>query len=157
MDEEKGKAKFDKASKVLTITLPVLPPPPPADAPPQTPLVTPLEADQDEPTSVSAAPRAEGRIGGGAGETQEEEGTEPSPDCPSADGVMLEHSPPVPDSTTATNWLRTGDWLCPPFSYRQEDTMVVFCLRTAQVKENSLVQYFDEHYVSYYQPLRLKH
>lgn len=154
VDEDKGKAKFDKASKVLTITLPVLPPPPP-EALPQTPLITPLEDDapdqsvEDEPISVSAAPRAEERMGGGAGENQEEEDTESSLECPSADdAVTLEYSSPVTDSTVVTSWLRMGDWCCPPFSYRQEDTMVVFCLHTAQVKENSVVQYFDDHYVS---------
>ena len=47
------------------------------------------------------------------------------------------------------DWLLSrGEWVCPPFSYRQEEAVIVFCLHTSEVKENSLVKYFDDHSVS---------
>ena len=41
-----------------------------------------------------------------------------------------------------------GEWVCPPFSYRQEDATVVFCLHTAGAKESTLVKLFDDYSVS---------
>lgn len=48
----------------------------------------------------------------------------------------------------SSKWVSAGDWLCPPFSYRQEDTIVVFCLHTPGVKPKSLVKFFEDHSVS---------
>lgn len=161
VDEEKGKARFDKTKKVLTITLPVLPPPPAPKAPPQSPLVTPLEADgtdngcsQAESLSSTATASIATKEAEKTSSILEQDGVEQDKVEDSQTDV---DSPCAPleqdtDSTSAIERVQEkcsakGKWMCPPFSYRQEDAVVVFCLHTAHVKENSMVQCFDEHYV----------
>ena len=46
------------------------------------------------------------------------------------------------------DWSSKGHWVCPQFTYRQENDVVVFCLHVVGVKERSLVQLFDDHFVS---------
>ncbi len=46
------------------------------------------------------------------------------------------------------DWVSTGEWSCPPFSYRQDECSVTFVLHTPSVKENSFVTNFDQHFVS---------
>ena len=164
MDEEKGTAKFDKARKVLTVTLPVLPPSRQAQLPTPS-IVTPLE-ETDSPKQPA----------GGEGEAEDlkeekesvvEDGLKPkvtmieSTDDTVADlGVCLkeeEASVIVPAAAaqdthvrTHAQWSAKGEWVCPPFSYRQEDAIIAFCLHTPFVKKSSLVQYFDQHYVRHF-------
>ena len=52
----------------------------------------------------------------------------------------------VPEVTK--DWTSKGEWLCPPFIYRQDDSCVYFMLQTSGVKESSMVSHFDEHQVS---------
>lgn len=47
-----------------------------------------------------------------------------------------------------TDWSCRKHQACPPFSYRQDDDVVVFCLHTSGVKEGSLVKLFDTTSVS---------
>jgi dynein assembly factor 2 len=212
VDEDKGKAKFDKASKVLTITLPVLPPSAnlPPQATPQAPLITPLDTDTREPLATKeldeastpvdfaqvvdpeqspkgpeqcleqSSPEGPELSPGGPEQSPAKGGPGQSPEAPrqsaegpgqsvkgpgqsaegpgqsvkgpgqsaegpgqSAEGPIL-----VGVSQPSQDWLLKGGWLCPPFSYRQEDTVVVFCLHTPHVKENSMVQCYDDHFVS---------
>ncbi len=44
--------------------------------------------------------------------------------------------------------VSTGEWSCPPFSYRQDECSVTFVLHTPNVKENSFVANFDQRFVS---------
>lgn len=160
IDEEKGSAKFDKTKKILTVTLPVLPPPaththlPPAGL---------IQEDADVSDSDKTQP-----LENGSSETaraDEEEGGL-TPEGVSVGDPLLSESPPNISPTPAVDqeqqqpevdtpvqapqddWTSTGEWVCPPFSYRQEDSVVVFCLHTASAKEKTLVKYFDEYFVS---------
>ena len=48
------------------------------------------------------------------------------------------------------DWSSKGEWLCPPYSYRQDENSVYFVLQTSGVKRPSMAKYFDEHQVSVY-------
>ena len=239
VDEEKGRAKFDKAKKVLTITLPVLPPPPTTTTPQQ--LHNQPERDiiaqEPEERSVGSEDCTQRTVG-----TIKENGQSlPGDEASSSNGSELmsngyhdmdeepdkqdsspdrqdfnqeKHPESVPDKDKEDPNQDSGpdkrdsgpdkrdsgpdkrdsgpdrrdsdpdrqdsgpdkqdsgpdkrdsgpdrqdtqpqerlsgvkrEWVCPPFSYRQEDALVVFCLHTANAKENTLVKYFDEYYVS---------
>lgn len=65
-----------------------------------------------------------------------------------AASLVPDESATVMESVLPKEWSSKGKWICPPFSYRQDDTIIVFCLHTPSVKEKSLVKYFDDHSVS---------
>ncbi len=46
------------------------------------------------------------------------------------------------------DWSSKGEWLCPPYSYRQDENSVYFVLQTPGVKRPSMAKHFDEHQVS---------
>ncbi|GLC36093.1 hypothetical protein PLESTB_001381400 [Pleodorina starrii] len=93
VDDDKGKAKFDKARKQLEITLPVVPPPPPTRAPAAAAAAAPLvqelpggprEQPQQQLPGEGLATAAEGRTvappaGGERGVEEEEEEEEAGP------------------------------------------------------------------------------
>ena len=64
-----------------------------------------------------------------------------------ADDIQQEEVVGVVQEVTK-EWSSKGEWLCPPFSYRQDDNTVFFVLYTPGVKKSSLVSHFDEHKVS---------
>lgn len=161
VDEEKGNAKFDKSKKVLTVTLPVLPPSktcphqPPAqdDAEEEIAVPSPEVGEYANVTTVKTDKVVE-ENGNLQNERKSEcnstDDSQPSSGNPvtSDDSTKQE---PVVDSTPQTlqeDWTSTGEWVCPPFTYRQDDTIIAYCLHTANAKEKSLVKYFDEHFVS---------
>ena len=149
MDDEKAKAKFDKAKHVLTVTLPVVPPPllspRPFTPPQQTPLISELHLDAIKQEDVHSAEDKGGKDEQCEDKLSEEEETSLEPSGGSS-RELNEGSEPV--VCREGEWSSTGEWTCPPFSYRQEDSTVVFCLHTAGVRETTLVKHFDEHYVS---------
>lgn len=55
---------------------------------------------------------------------------------------------PTISHTLAEEWISTGEWSCPPFSYQQDESTVTFILHTPSVKEKSLVANFDQSIVS---------
>lgn len=153
IDEEKARAKFDKPKKVLTVTLPVVPLPEtrPQQQPP-TAATDPVEVQEEEERRVETngqslceevADRAAADNGPGEGEEVSQESS-----------VDLQESQELePEAVVAPqtqgHWVSKGEWVCPAFSYRQEDTLVVFCLHTPQTTENSIVKCFSEHSVSF--------
>ena len=46
------------------------------------------------------------------------------------------------------DWSSKGEWLCPPYSYRQDENSVYFVLQTPGIKRPSMAKHFDEHQVS---------
>lgn len=54
----------------------------------------------------------------------------------------IDHAPPMEE------WASIGEWCCPPFRYRQDDSSVTFVLTTPNVKESSFVTNFGHHFVS---------
>ena len=117
VNEDLARAKFDKSTSSLIVTLPVLPPTTPT---PQHPhmtkphaLIEPLSNDEsndnDEPVVTTNV-------------------TEPEPI----------------KSSVRSDWSINDSWECPPFSYRQNDDCVSFVLHIAFVKENTMISHFDQ-------------
>ena len=107
-----------------------LPHPPPL-APPTRPLVSELPDDEiTKPTNGLAETESHDI------KTEEVEDTKQEEELV---GVVQEVS---------KDWTSKGEWLCPPFTYRQDDSCVYFMLQTSGVKKSSMVSHFDEHQVS---------
>ncbi len=137
MDSDKGTAKFDKAKQVLTVTLPVLCPPP-MEVPPilQKQLVKEMEptvgsgsesANHDEDKRAHDVPTT----------NDSPESTTPDVATPTSD-----HAPLMEE------WASIGEWCCPPFKYRQDESSITFVLNTPNVKESSFVTNFGQNFVS---------
>lgn len=166
IEEDKGGAKFDKVKKSLTITLPVVPLQ--TTLPAENPLVTEVATDStnqvQEPESCDLQPH-----------DREDTITSDSESKLTSQDVEVSHDLDIHSttnqnaqirshdlSTEPTNqkpeilpktagvpqqWVSTGSYVCPPFSYRQDEESVSFVLHTAAVKETSLVSHFDQHQV----------
>lgn len=52
------------------------------------------------------------------------------------------------DGGRSVPFSSTGQWACPPFTYRQDADGVCFVLHTAGAKEATLVSFFDRNLVS---------
>ena len=170
VDEEKGRARFDKSKHSLTITLPVLPGKPPTVEPLVTEVAPKLTNQDEEPESHDS-----NKLTNPKESCDSSELTNPEESCDSSEltnqikasddaivndtiteneGLKLEATPTQPTNQisghVSQQWpsSSSGAWQCPPFNYRQDDESVSFVLLTANVKENSLVSYFDQHYVS---------
>ena len=169
IEEDKGGAKFDKVKKSLTITLPVVPLQ--TTLPAENPLVTEVATDStnqvQEPESCDLQPHeSEDTI-----TPDSEIAVESKPnsqDVEVSDDLDI-HSTTNQNaqvgshdlSTEPTNqkaeilpktgvpqqWVSTGSYVCPPFSYRQDEESISFVLHTAAVKKTSLVSHFDQHQV----------
>lgn len=148
VDDEKGKAKFDKSKETLTVTLPVLPP---VDQPdlvdiPVRPLVSelPLESENEIVIKEEESLKVDEGVKRNSNSLLEDDSTgEPT------NQDMVEKSCDKGVSSLVTEeWTSVGEWSCPPFSYRQDDSGVTFVLYTPNVKEQSLVSSFDQSYVS---------
>lgn len=168
IDEEKGIAKYDKCKHVLTVTLPVLPPKTPLSQPlPSNSLPTTemQETEQDLATTSSNLPcdeedrKLEEVSSTEASSSQDHILPLPSSqslDPPATAETVTDGSPdadiavtsPIVQAGEMENWSSKGHFVCPPFSYRQDNGVVVFCLHTSGVKEQSLVNLFDDHFVS---------
>ena len=144
VDDEKGKAKFDKAKKTLTVTLPVLPP---VDQPdlvdvPVRPLVSEIPLESENETVIED----EGVTHNGNSDLSlKEDDFIGEPTNQDAVGKSCDNRS---SSHVTEEWTSVGDWSCPPFSYRQDESSVTFVLYTPCVKEQSLVSNFDQSYVS---------
>ncbi len=164
VNDEKAKAKFDKTKRVLTITLPVVPPPPPPpqsfEPPCQPPLVSEIHQDATnqpsqehenilEPLNRQDEDESCVSVNGNKENKEAESSEDPPPELNETNQSSAFHQ---------GEWSSTGgEWVCPPFSYRQEDDTVAFCLHTPGVKENTLVKHFDDHCVSdFTEPSRKK-
>ena len=171
IEEDNGGAKFDKAKKSLTITLPVVPLQ--TTVPAVNPLVTEVATEstnqEQEPESHDLKPQESESavttdIAGGitVGSKLTNENVEVACDLDvhstNQNGQVGSHdlgTPPTNQKTEVVpnaaggpqQWASTGSYVCPPFSYRQDEESVIFVLHTAAVKETSLVSHFDQHQV----------
>ncbi len=194
IDEEKGKAIFDKVKKTLTITLPVLPPkiqfqrteagssmikPDAQEHSDQRHQDGKNTDDHESPTEIvrehsdQLQQNGAGSVDkiqehsdqlhqngnesstGRTGKMQEEHSDQHQPDesLPrSTREVQVKTSQESQEEDTSTDlskeWSSKGEWQCPPFNHRQDETTVAFCLHTPNVKEKSVVKYFEDHNVS---------
>lgn len=124
VDDNNSKAKFDKATQTLIITLPVLPPATPPEPHPFTdarPLIEPVNHEEDDSTTTDTLPEV----------TRETD--EP---CP------------IVDSSVRSDWSVNEVWECPPFSYRQNEDCVSLVVHVTRVKTNTLVSNFEDNSVS---------
>lgn len=154
IDEDKGSAKFNKSKQALVITLPVLPQQQPDLLTPKTPLISEITSPESTNETQDSESHDQKDIEGEIIETEEipiETSSVQLPD--QKQGSIEGQSPQLAASMSVTKeWTSKGDWICPPFSYRQDEVNVCFVLHTPEVKKPSLVSYFDEHYVSLYHP-----
>ena len=152
-----GKAKFDKAKKCLTVTLPILPPsPPPSLTPESTNHNSESEScdkgsqSGDEATNhiASPEPTSEHRLITELSTDKTEDSTvaQSQADMTSPDN-STNHDTDVHSSTSPMIWMSRGEWSAPQFSYRQDDERVVFVLHSTNVKTQTLVHHSDEHQV----------
>jgi len=63
-------------------------------------------------------------------------------------GVGLRDSSSQVEGVASEVWSSSKRLVCPPFSYQQDDSTVVFCLHTPGGKEGSVVKVFEKNYVS---------
>ena len=139
MNEERGTAKFDKAAKTLTISLPVLPL---ATSAEPALLPAPLVSEIDNgPTNQEPEAVSHDSDGGSHDLPEDGEALKDSPE------ELTNQDGEVKSDHVTQSWLTNQVWSCPPFSYRQDDDHVIFLLYTSSVKEETLVSHFDTHEV----------
>ena len=131
MNEEFAKAKFDKSSRTLVITLPVLPP------------VTP---PMPHPHLTNSAPTV---LVEELKEVESPNGDESSSrDSKDNRDAEIQSQPVIP--SVRPDWSVNESWKCPPFSYRQNEDCISFVLHVAIVKANTVTSHFDQYSVSYF-------
>jgi len=166
IEEDKGGAKFDKVKKSLTITLPVVPLQ--TTLPAENPLVTEVATESinqvQEPESHDLQPHdSEDTITSDSESKLTNQDVEVSHDLDihsttnqnaqvGSHDLSTESTNQKPEILPRTagvpqQWVSMGSYVCPPFSYRQDEESVSFVLHTAAVKETSLVSHFDQHQV----------
>lgn len=153
MDEEKGRAKFDKKKKCLTITLPVIPQK--TTPPPVKPLVTEITAESANQEQESESCDLESMsTNQSTVPTEHKAAVRDSPDDANTSGskssltsAANETGSQSHDSHMTQQWS-LGAWHCPPFSYQQDEEHVSFVLHTAGVKKSTMVSHFDQLSVS---------
>ena len=160
VDTNTGKAKFDKTTKCLTITLPIVPPSHPPSLPPSLPPPLPPSL----PTQPLSPPS----------HVKDELTNQNTESCESCDQVddestnqiasaaeqndsdnLTNHSAVTDmtssnDSITASNhvtWTSKGVWSTPLFTYRQDNERVVYVLHSKGIKSSTIVHHSDEHQV----------
>ncbi len=149
VDSDKGTAKFDKAKRVLTVTLPVLSPPP-VQIPPFVPKPLVSELEPVEESEAQLTNQDEDKRSHDIPDAVNLNGDDGSAECaPSADRAN-HTSDSIP---TMEEWTSTGEWCCPPLSYRQDESSVTFVLNTPNVKQGSFVTNFSQNSVSFAHPL----
>ena len=149
MDTNGGKAKFDKTTKCLTITLPIVPPSHPPSLPPSLP-IPPLSHVKDKLTNQNTEScescdlvydESTNQIASAAEQNDSD--------------ILTNHSAVTAsnDSTsqiTASNhvtWTSKGVWSTPLFTYRQDNERVVYVLQSKGIKSSTIVHHSDEHQV----------
>ena len=163
---KKAKAQLDKVKSILCMTLPVLPletplPPPTysSDFLPSTEghgiesdvakkmsslscdeaqTLPPFEATSPEGCNLPLVPSLNAPV------TVEKKETVAQGSC-DADVAVL---PSSAGQSKVEDLSSKKRWMCPPFTYRQDNDVVVFCLDTSDVKKQSVVHIFDDHFVS---------
>ena len=159
IDQNMGRAKFDKIKKVLTVMLTVLPPSPSPPLSVSFSLVTEL-------TNQSSDSESRDRVSHSGDESTNEitpsELTQDPSHITEGDGMALSPSnltSPDKDSTnhnadntsvpeSHVTWKSRGDWSAPQYSYRQDNERVVFVVHSSHVRETTMVLHFDEHQVT---------
>ena len=181
VEEEHSKAKFDKSTHILTLTLPVLPPKTPLPqpfSPPNNPTPDPnnegttqneeectiplLSSEESGSAPAACFLSSENKVAKDGSSLVEEVSDAVGIDCGErltsleavSDVEQLDEGGGSRGSSSQVEGLPSEVWssskhlACPPFSYRQDDSTVVFCLHTPGGKEGSVVKVFEKNHVS---------
>ena len=149
MDQNNGKAKFDKSKKCLIVTLPVLPasPPPPPPSP-----MSELTNQNTESESRDIGHRLEEESTNQIVESDTEEQTVADENDEKSKSPTTTSSDDLTNHNTAAGeshmtWISQGDWTAPSFTYRQDNERVVIVLHSTDIKSSTVVHHYDQHQV----------
>ena len=152
VDTNGGKAKFDKTTKCLTITLPIVPPSHPPSLPPSLP-TPPLSHVEDELTNQNTDSCESCDLVDDESTNQIVSAAEQN------DSDNLTNHSAVTDMTSSNDstnqitasdhvtWTSKGVWSTPLFTYRQDNERVVYVLQSKGIKSSTIVHHSDEHQV----------
>ena len=128
-----------------------MPPPAPPTSPPTTmPSLTTVSENDQNPSSL---------LGVAQNTVVAENSTLTQPDESAKDlsDKVNRHSEELTDrvdisrqsvsDAVQSNWSVTGEWLCPSYSYQQNNLCVSYVLHVPNVKETSVISHFDHNLV----------
>ena len=155
VDQNNGKAKFDRSKKCLIVTLPVLPasppPPPPSPHPSPTSELTNQNAESESrDIGHLSEEESTNQIVDTEEQTVADENDEKSksPTMTSSDDLTNHNTAAAGSHMT---WTSRGGWTAPLFTYRQDNDRVVFVLHSTEIKSSTVVHHYDQQQVHVYE------